>query len=132
MLFLFNVILKTYVLYLFKLGIWPIRMVYIIFFFLIQTENQIIYFLRIGSQLKLILSTKKEINIIIIQTIPALLTEFASNSSIASIFLPIIDGLVNSIYIYIYILLILYNLIFKGKTTQHTSFRAYVANDIVS
>ena len=33
MLFLFNVILKTYVLYLFKLGIWPIRMVYIIFFF---------------------------------------------------------------------------------------------------
>jgi hypothetical protein len=49
---------------------------------------------RIGGQLKTLTNNKKEINLLLIQIIPAILTEFASNSSIASIFLPIIDNLV--------------------------------------
>ncbi|CAF1119454.1 unnamed protein product, partial [Brachionus calyciflorus] len=47
----------------------------------------------IGENIKHVMSTKKEVTLLIIITISALATEFTSNTSISSIFIPIVNSI---------------------------------------
>ena len=55
----------------------------------------------IGQSLKDMLSSRKELTLIIIMTISAGATEFTSNASISSIFLPIVDSIVTNTHLFI-------------------------------
>jgi di/tricarboxylate transporter len=50
---------------------------------------------HIGENLKKLMSTRKEITLLMIIVISAISTEFTSNTSIASIFLPIVNSIVS-------------------------------------